>query len=223
MRLRCKWRKEATVIEVASVGGQPLPTPTQVHASRLVTHPRSNAAGDPGHRVGRMQDPSAVTGLDLVTLAVAIVGAVSGVVALALQGLFFRNSGPRVVAGLRYAWINPAGAAITLPIGAQITGPPQQGFTTLMLAVEARNKGRAATTVEKVSIDLPGGVAFQHTSPPVGPGVPYRLDAESSETWYLDPAGILSAAEVFKVPALVGGAITLGSGRVIRTDRSRLG
>jgi hypothetical protein len=151
---------------------------------------------------------------------VAIAGAVTGVVALVLQGLFFRHSGPRIRPTLQWAWVHEAGAgAITLPINMPFTGPPQPGFNMLMLAVEVRNSSRAATSVERVAVDLENGITFHHPNPDVAPGFPVRLEAESSETSYLEPHAIRAAAEVSKVQPRVRVVVRLGSGRQHRTPR----
>lgn len=166
------------------------------------------------------QQADATSALDILTLVVAIAGAVTGVLALVLQGLFFRHSGPRIRPLLQWAWVDEGGAgAITLPINSPFTGPPEPGYSRLMLAVEVRNRGRAATNVERVAVDLENGITFHQPTPDVGPGFPVRLEAESSETWYLEPHAIRAAAEVSKVEPRVRAVVTLGSGRQHRTPR----
>jgi hypothetical protein len=161
-----------------------------------------------------------VTGLDILTLAVAIAGAITGVVALVMQNVFFRNSGPRVRCALKGAWVHRFGAgALTFPMDRGFGAPPEPEYDRPMFAVEVRNRGRAATTVDQVLIDLPDGTAFRQPAPDIGPACPHRLEAEASETWYLDPQPIITAAQVFKIPPDVRAVVVLGSGRSSATKR----
>lgn len=53
-----------------------------------------------------------VSALDLMTLVVAIIGAITGIVALVLQGIFFRNSGPGVTCMLAWARVQSTGRVV---------------------------------------------------------------------------------------------------------------
>jgi hypothetical protein len=159
-----------------------------------------------------------VTSLDVLTMGVAIVGAVTGIVALVVQSIQFRSSGPRLKVDLLWAWIGPGGSgAITVPMTGKRPTPPEQGYDTLMLAVQARNTGRAATTVETAGIRRSDGMRFHHPTAPVGPSTPVRLEAESSVMFFVDPQPMLVAAEVIPATGGIAAYVMLGSGREVRS------
>src|SRR5690606_28340167 len=113
----------------------------------------------PGHRQAAMT--AEVTGLDLVTLTVAIVGAITGIVALVLQAIFFRNRGPRIRCELRWAWVHHSGrGALTMRLTDGIADPPDPAYGRPMFAVQVRNSGRTPATIERVAVDLPNGMTF---------------------------------------------------------------
>jgi hypothetical protein len=151
---------------------------------------------------------------EIATLAVAIVGAVTGIVALILQAVFFRRSGPRIEANLKWAWINPAGSAWTIAVDQPLVRPPgPRAF--LRLAVHVRNRGRAAATVERVEIEIPR-LTYGDPAPEVGPGLPLRLEPETSETWYLNPIAVEVARKLEAKPR-IRAVVTLGSGTRVRS------
>ena len=89
-----------------------------------------------------------VTALDLTTLIVAIVGAITGIVALVLQAIFFRSSGPGLRCELLWAWVHRSGrGAVTMPLAKGVAEPPDPAYVRPMFAVEVRNSGRAPATV----------------------------------------------------------------------------
>jgi hypothetical protein len=160
-----------------------------------------------------------MTAADWWTLGVAIFGAATGSLALTVQWLSYRHSRSSVTAELRSAWVNDAtGSAITWPLSMDFTGPPHPDYTTEMLGVEVRNRGGAATTVERVAAHLPNGVIFSNARPALGPGYPKRLDGESSNTWLIDIHALRAAAEFGKCDPRVMAVVALGSGKECRTS-----
>src|SRR3954471_17244416 len=93
-----------------------------------------------------------VTALDVLTLTIATVGALTGVVALVLQAVFFRRSGPAIRVELKWALIGDGGA-ITLPVE-RMHAPVPDGYDHQRAAVEVRNTGRAAATVQEIALEL---------------------------------------------------------------------
>lgn len=160
-----------------------------------------------------------VSSLDVLTMGVAIVGAVTGIVALVVQSIHFRNSGPRLHVDLLWAWIGPgASGAITAPMTGAKPEPPERGYDTLMVAVQARNLGRAATTVETAGLRRSDGMRFHHPTSPVGPSAPVRLEAESSVLFFVDPQPMLAASEVIPSTGGIAAYVVLGSGREVRSE-----
>ena len=91
-----------------------------------------------------------------------------------------------------------------------------------MLAVEVRNRGRAATVIERVYVRLPNGMEWSHPNPPVGPGINVRLDAESANKWYFEVAPVQAVIQSTGTQARVRGVVTLGSGRKVESKEAAL-
>jgi hypothetical protein len=158
---------------------------------------------------------AAITGFDIFTLVVAAVGAVTGIAALIVEALLFQRSGPRVSVEMRQAWAGQGGA-ITVSLEEGIRRTPPAGYVGFYWAIKVTNSGRAATTVERVIVDVDKAEFFEPV-PPFGPGYPARLEAESSETWYGEMHNALATVEA--TVATLGGerrmraVAQLGSGR----------
>lgn len=126
-------------------------------------------------------------GSDTLTTVVAVAGLVLALASLAWQAWSFRLSGSRVSVALRAGMRNASGSGITAP-GALTTAGMQlmqhQGFTQPVLAVEVTNSGRSPTNVLSVKILYDNGAAYAETHHT--PSLPFRIDAESEQTWYFD-------------------------------------
>lgn len=64
---------------------------------------------------------------------------------------------------------------------------------------------------------MPGGAAFYQPEPSVGPKCPMRLEAESSATFFVEPAAVGAALEAFKLKPVLCASVQLGSGRIIKS------
>lgn len=104
----------------------------------------------------RSKDPSSsATPLDYIILAVAIVGAITGVAALMWQALTFYLEGARIRVILKVAWVGQAGAVMGPPGMWDWGRPPAPGYELECLAVEVRNKGRSPTSVTSRDHPIP--------------------------------------------------------------------
>jgi hypothetical protein len=91
-----------------------------------------------------------------------------------------------------------------------------QGMSTEVIAVEVRNIGRMAATVQKITAYLEDGIGFGpiQTQPPL----PFRLDAGSSERWWIEAEQVRAAMTASKLPrSKVYIAVALGTGKVVKT------
>ncbi len=153
----------------------------------------------------------ALTSLDILTLSVAIIGAVTGVVALAMQAVQFGRSGPRV----------------RIQMGAAVSWETKDGC----IAVEVQNVGRLPTTLLDV------GFAFRITdderhsgtrleSGPLlpggrwhGPPLPCRIDSADALRWEVDPRVVTRMVDDEPVAAVSAYVKMAGDRVVISTDR----
>src|SRR5215471_18795961 len=67
-----------------------------------------------------------------------------------------------------------------------------QGYTQPIIAVEVRNVGRMAVTVQRWSIKHTRGVSFAPFGAQIGPELPYRLEPGAAETWAVAAEPVLS-------------------------------
>lgn len=169
----------------------------------------------------RLLTPGVMT-LDMVTLAVAIIGAVTGVAALVIQGWHFRRSGAVIAVDLRVAWVKEGSHSVILTdVEGLPTEPPAPGYDKLVLAVGVRNRGRSAATIEHIGIRVPTGL--EATMDRGTDEAPIRrVEPESSEKWFFDPLPILELVERLGEQKYVCGVAGLGSGRTVLSDWHRL-
>lgn len=148
---------------------------------------------------------SGPTLLDYWTLAIAIVGALTGIAALFAQVWSHVLSGPRVKVGI----------SNSLPI-------PDSGPLRWVLGLEASNVGRLPVTITSSGLmfkgrdgetkKIPIGMARQAVI--FGPHGPHRLPDGESATWLLEPAGI--AQTVSEQGARdVRGFVSLATGKTV--------
>jgi hypothetical protein len=141
---------------------------------------------------------------DALTTVIAVVGVFLALAALVWQTYSFRRSGSRVSTTLKPGMKHITGtAAITGPASmtsAQMQLMASQGYTTPVIAVEVRNSGRAPTNIVAVGLLFGNGAAYTETV--LNPPVPFRLDAESEQTWYFDRSQLTAygqgMAQIFK-------------------------
>ena len=167
--------------------------------------------------------PLGLTGLETTTLALALVGTVTGVLALAVQVALFSLSGSRVTVEALQARLGP---------GEAVTGGPAwehnaENWPIKAVAVRARNRGRQAVDVTGWSVIEGKGIGLVETTrAPHNKPVPHRLEPGASETWYLiwdDVAALVATSRtVFGTETrFVRGQVQLGTGRTIASSRRR--
>jgi hypothetical protein len=108
--------------------------------------------------------------MDVASFALAIFAVLLSCVSLTWQIVSWRRSGPRVAVD----------ASQSLPMY-------DHGAGNWMVAITARNTGRAATTVTGWSLEFPTGDKLVMTNQlPWTPSLPHRLEAHSDATWFID-------------------------------------
>jgi hypothetical protein len=158
-----------------------------------------------------------------VTLAIAVVGLALAVASLTWQAVTFILTGSRVKAYLRYGAHDGFGGVVSAPPGASLDQLAQQGFGHEVLGVEVRNVGRLAVNVDKVEAVLDNGVRYSEFAPSLGPSLPHRLDAQSSQSWFMPMqptrAAIRASSQTFGHASRMGVrvSVALGNGKVVVT------
>jgi hypothetical protein len=157
-----------------------------------------------------------------IALVVAIVGLALAVASLAWQAATFVLSGSRVRVEL-LPGATGRGMLITHTAEtwtpANISMLAKQGMTEEVLAVEARNVGRMAATIQKMQAKLANGVGLEPTTHPHAP-LPFRLEAGSSEKWWVQAADVRTAiAASGLASSKVHIEVSLGTGKIRRTTR----
>lgn len=152
-----------------------------------------------------MDDPTA---LDYWTLAIAVLGALTGLAALGAQVWSFVLSGPRVRVGLTRAVLGSDGSE--------------------WLSVESANIGRLPVTVVDVGATFRVGrkrwnvpfIGLPHGAS-IGRELAHRLPDAESETWLLRPANVAAVAAKNGAPrdARIRGYVRLATGRTLRSRR----
>jgi hypothetical protein len=161
-----------------------------------------------------------VDALEIVTLVVAIVGAVTGVAALVWEAATFVLSGSRVKVALTHAWLG-GGGVVTGPLGEIGKQPPDERFPVEALGVEVRNVGRLQASVTGCAIEV-GPVAISAFVPHNEP-LPHRLDIGEENTWFVEVAQIhaaVSAAVRTFGPVEIRARASLGTGKRITSRNS---
>jgi len=164
--------------------------------------------------------------MDVATLVIAVLGLLLSVVGLVWQAATYVLSGGRVKVLLKVGAASARGMLTGAPDRMQGTSMQHlvsQGYTQPIIAVEVRNVGRMAVTVNRWSIQHTRGTSFIPIGYQIGPALPYRLEPGASETWAVDEAPVLSmrdaamqtlpAREVLGRPEGLFAAVELGDGR----------
>lgn len=174
------------------------------------------------------------SGPSTVVLVVAVLGLVLSTASLVWQAATYRLNGPRVRVELLVGAVSSyggAGGMATAPVGPtwqrDLAALRQQGMAEPMVAVRARNIGRAPTTVTDVGATFDTGAAYTLAGGTPGSApLPHRLEAEDSAVWWLplgEVAGIVrGTAEVdgLRTVRTVRMSVVLGSGRKITTAKA---
>jgi hypothetical protein len=168
-------------------------------------------------------------------LAATILGALGVLLALGSLGwqafTFFR-SGSRVKVVLRMGASSGQAVVTTAdaPTASQLSSMQAQGFVMPVFGVDVLNAGRGPTSVVSVDVVFGHGGALGGAYVAGSPDLPFRIDGESEQTWYLDAANVRAAAEAFEAvmkngkPQFVRGRVRLGGKKkpVISKNRIRV-
>lgn len=156
-----------------------------------------------------MHDPTAIdpTALDYWTLAIAIVGALTGVAALAAQVWSIVLAGPRVKVTLGTAFSTGSG--------------------DWWLSLDASNVGRLPVTVLEMGVAVgTGGKTKKMPTPTMpsnlwqGPAVPHRLVDAEAATWLLRPAPLaVTLYEESAGTTKVRGYVRLATGTTVYSHK----
>lgn len=145
------------------------------------------------------------TALDYWTLAIAVLGAVTGVAALVTQVWGLVLSGPRVTVTVASAFV-----------------PGQSGW---LLSIDASNVGRLPVTVLELGTTFRAGgewkkaaVGMMPAGTTLGPDIPHRLADGEAATWLLQP-GTLSRTTAEHGVTAVHGYVRLANGKTLRSRR----
>jgi hypothetical protein len=137
---------------------------------------------------------------DSATTILAVLGVVLALLSLAWQAATFYLSGSRVSVEIR-SGVRSATAAATIPGTAPVTHLEQmrsQGLEQAVLGVRVHNSGRSPTSVVSIDLLLPKGASYSQMG--FDPPLPFRLEAESEETWHIDADDVRAyAATLTKV------------------------
>ena len=135
------------------------------------------------------------TGLDYITLIIAVFGAVLGAAAFVWQIASFKMSGPRIVVRLAAGWIGPSGALVfEVQDTWEPIDRPNENFIEECFAVQVHNAGRMPASITGWWLQIGPASLGQHVSPWNKP-CPHRLEAYAEETWFVDRDQVLSVAQ----------------------------
>jgi hypothetical protein len=161
--------------------------------------------------------------MSAAALAVAIVGIVLASISLSWQAFVFVLSGSRVRADLHHGARDASGVVSGLPGTQSLQSLAEQGFSVEVIGVEVFNVGRLAIQVTRVSAALANGVSVSALAGTIGPDLPYRLEAQSSASWFLPAEPIRRAVHASATisrgtdPCDVWGKVGLGNGKTVET------
>jgi hypothetical protein len=154
-------------------------------------------------------------------LAPTILGALGVLLALGSlvwQGFTFFRSGSRIRVVLRAGATN--GMVVVTNEGApsedQQRAYQNQGLGTPVYGVEVLNAGRGSTSVASVAVAFGNGASYSGAYVAGSPELPFRMEGEHEETWYVDAANVVRAARAFEAtmpsgkPHSIRGQVKLG-------------
>ncbi|MBF4770279.1 hypothetical protein ISU10_21090 [Nocardioides agariphilus] len=151
-----------------------------------------------------------MSALEVSTLVIAVVGAVTGVAALATQVWGLLIAGPRIKVTVANALV---------PIG----GPG--GSLTWALSLDASNVGRLPVTILDAGTTFRAGREWKKAPLGMMPAdswhgdrAPYRLADGEATTWILEPVTLAQAAEENRVRDVYG-YVRLATGKTVRSRK----
>jgi hypothetical protein len=169
-----------------------------------------------------------VTGLDVATFVIAVVGLAVATASVVWQMATFKLEGGRVKVKLLVGAMANNGRGVALNDPHRVTPESlkslaAQGFGMPVIAVTVRNVGRADVTVQRWSIKHEAsGLAFVPIGDSIGKELPFRLAAGASETWAADLRTALALPDAGRAikpnsRGKVRGLVELADGRTYRS------
>lgn len=160
-----------------------------------------------------------VTAFDWATGAVALIGALAGMLALGLEFGRFLTERPRLVVEVRHAALNPGGAIVGPAMGLA-----DEDFPVRAVAVVVQNRGRIPANIHAWWIELGSGIRCGMNRLPHNKPIPHRLEAFDEVTWFTELHTIHAAAHAAKHTLTVnvsslGGSVATGDGRTFKAKR----
>jgi hypothetical protein len=175
---------------------------------------------------------SQVTGLDIATFVIAVLALVLAALGLGWQVLTHFLTGGRVKAELLVGATNGAATGMVTAPATQdrvtqdwVRELAEQGYVRPVFAVRVRNIGRLPVTVAGWSITTSRGISFTPLGESIGPQLPHRLEAGTSETWAVTGDRVAALIEATKgtfnlATLTIGGRVELAGGRTRVTAQS---
>jgi hypothetical protein len=164
---------------------------------------------------------SAGTGTDRITLVIAVVGLVLAAASVAWQFATFTLTGSRVKAKILRGAIGRGGLVTIAPAkwtASYAAVMASQGFSQDVVAVAVRNVGRSPATVQRVTVCLEAGASLSLIQ--TVPSLPFRLEAESSASWWVDATEVRALIAASKLTrSKVHIEVALGIGKTIKTKQ----
>lgn len=156
-------------------------------------------------------------------LVVAILALVISTASLTWQIVQFLLGASRPQVDLKIGAMSESGA-LTAPVeGFRLDQLMRQGYTTPLLAVEVRNRGRLAVSVTNWTIAFDNGASYTQPSWPPNDRValPYRLEPGAEATFLCPLAEVDVAAHALqslsKPPTSCRASASFGTGRTLRS------
>jgi hypothetical protein len=166
-----------------------------------------------------------------MSLVIAIVGLVLSVMSLTWQATMFVLSGSRIKALLQHGAIGRGSLVVSKPGTQSMEYLANQGFTDEVLAIKVRNVGRLSVSVTSVAAVFGSGISIGQLDHPRDRALPYRLEAQSEQTWFVSMDAVRAAAESWLATRPKGSSVTrgqltvqmsvgLGNGKLVKTKES---
>ena len=171
-------------------------------------------------------EPQPPTGLDVATLWIAVIAAITAAVSLTWNVLSWLFSGGLAKAELDNGAIHANGRAYALIERGKPVDPSaaKSGFTRRALLLAVRSVGRLPVTVAQWQLKLPG-LSYGEMNSPHGPRLPHRLEPGEHAVWAIEVdeqmlATLHTSRTWAKVDEVeVYAVVKLGSGKEIKTPQ----
>jgi hypothetical protein len=155
----------------------------------------------------------------VLTLAIAVFGAITGAASLGWSVASHVLSGGRVSVELLAGWVGPSNL-ITGPLTLKPLDPDLSFVDQPVLAVKARNTGRLPVSVEGWAVKF-GDMSLGHVQHFANEPVPKLLGVGESATWVAPLDQVLAAIEATRSVGMdtkdLRGTVSLGSGKARRS------